>query len=513
MTKKLLFLSLFIVPFLVFAQSFKGFNDPTHYVYKPHLHDDDQKAPSNVFFADFNGDGHQDFVIDGAIFGQSLTGDYMPNASFFINKGDGTFEKELVYNKGSRHRIISDVKDYDTDGSMDILMGDFWGNSFKMVSISKQLNFSSFRNTPTNTHGGTTKFADLDGDNDLDIVSISAGSGHPVMVWIYENQNNIFKLNKTYKFNYDDAFLYNNVEIRDINGDDKLDIFISIEGGEFSFLSLIQDTSLNFSQKNHTLGKVNDQYVYVKWWQLEDYNQDGFMDLILPEANHQKVNTGNGDSSVYIWLGNANADYDLSKNPDFELKIKRAASRLYFVDLNDDGKRDIIYHEAYNTNIPEYKEVIVLLKKDTNNYIENQQLTHEASLLENYNLYGGLGLSDLNRDNSPDLVVIRDGFVQVFLNKEGTPIDDDNPVAEQQKPLKIYPNPTRDILNIDSGHSENKIKQLELYNVLGQLIYSIPNSTPKQLHKIDFSALSSGSYMLSITLEKGERLHRKVVRY
>ncbi|MGB0480589.1 MAG: FG-GAP repeat domain-containing protein, partial [Flavobacteriaceae bacterium] len=306
MTKKLLFLSLFLIPFLVFAQSFKGFDDPTHYVYKPHLHDDDQKAPSNVFFADFNGDGHQDFVIDGAIFGQSLTGDYMPNASF---------------------------------------------------------------------------------------------------------------------------------------------------------LSLIQDTSLNFSQKNHTLGKVNDQYVYVKWWQLEDYNQDGFMDLILPEVNHQKVNTGNGDSSVYIWLGNANADYDLSKTPDFELKIKRAASRLYFVDLNDDGKRDIIYHEAYNTNIPEYKEVIVLLKKHTNNYIENQKLTHETSLLENFKLNGGLGLSDLNRDNSPDLVVIRDGFVQVFLNKEGTPIDDD-PVAEQQKPLKIYPNPTRDILNIDSGHSENKIKQL-----------------------------------------------------
>lgn len=97
MTKKLLFLSLFLIPFLVFAQSFKGFDDPTHYVYKPHLHDDDQKAPSNVFFADFNGDGHKDFVIDGAIFGQSLTGDYMPNASFFINKGDGTFEKELVY--------------------------------------------------------------------------------------------------------------------------------------------------------------------------------------------------------------------------------------------------------------------------------------------------------------------------------------------------------------------------------------------------------------------------------
>jgi hypothetical protein len=68
-------------------------------------------------------------------------------------------------------------------------------------------------------------------------------------------------------------------------------------------------------------------------------------------------------------------------------------------------------------------------------------------------------------------------------------------------------------LKIDSGNSENKIKQLELYNVLEQLIFSISSSTPKQLHKIDFSALSSGSYMLSITLEKGERLDRKVVRY
>jgi hypothetical protein len=68
-------------------------------------------------------------------------------------------------------------------------------------------------------------------------------------------------------------------------------------------------------------------------------------------------------------------------------------------------------------------------------------------------------------------------------------------------------------LKIDSGNSENKIKQLELYNVLEQLIFSISSSTPKQLHKIDFSALSTGSYMLSITLEKGERLDRKVVRY
>ena len=514
MTKKLLFLSLFLAPFLVFAQSFKGFNDPTHYIYKPHLHDDDQKAPSNVFFADFNGDGHQDFVIDGAIYGQSSTGDYLPQASFFINKGDGTFEKELVYNKGSRHRIITDAYDYNDDKEVDFLMGDFWGNSFKMFSISKQLKFSTTRNTTTNTHGGTTRFADLDGDNDMDIVSISAGSGHPVMVWIYENQNNKFKLIKTYKFNYADAFLYNNIEIKDINGDDKLDIFISIEGGEFSVLSLIQNTNLNFTQKHQTLDKINGQFVYAKWWQLEDYNSDGFLDLILPEPNYQKVNPKNMDSSVYVWLGNSTADFDLKKAPDFELILKNAASRLYFTDLNDDGKHDIVYHEAYNINVLEYKETIVMLKKATNNYIKDQQLTHESSLLENFRLYGGLGLSDLNNDTSPDLVVIRDGFVQVFLNKEGKEIDgEEPPVDDTVKSLKIYPNPTRDILNIDSGNSENKIKQLELYNVLGQLIFSIPNSTPKQMHKIDLSSLSSGSYMLSITLEKGERLHRKVVRY
>ena len=231
---------------MVFAQSFKGFNEPQHYDYKPHLFEDDQKAPSNVFFADFNGDGHKDFVIDGAIYGQSFTGDYLPQPSFFINKGDGTFEKELLYNKGSRHRIITDAYDYNDDNEVDFLMGDFWGNSYKIFSISKQLKFSATRNTTTNTHGGTTRFADLDGDNDMDIVSVSAGS--------------------------------------------------------------------------------------------------------------------------------------------------------------------------------------------------------------------------------------------------------------------------RDFLNIDSGNSENKIKQLELYNVLGQLIFSISNSTPKQIHKVDFSALSSGSYTLSITLEKGERLHRKVVR-
>lgn len=61
--------------------------------------------------------------------------------------------------------------------------------------------------------------------------------------------------------------------------------------------------------------------------------------------------------------------------------------------------------------------------------------------------------------------------------------------------LKIYPNPTNDVLNIDTNESITSIK---IFNILGQQI-NIDTTNPKQ---INLTNLSSGTYMVQLHFEK-----------
>ena len=72
--------------------------------------------------------------------------------------------------------------------------------------------------------------------------------------------------------------------------------------------------------------------------------------------------------------------------------------------------------------------------------------------------------------------------------------------------IKIYPNPTTGQLTISpagggKGVEELTIEKIEIYNVMGQLLYQINKSTNKQINKefsIDVSHLSAGMYFLKI---------------
>ena len=66
--------------------------------------------------------------------------------------------------------------------------------------------------------------------------------------------------------------------------------------------------------------------------------------------------------------------------------------------------------------------------------------------------------------------------------------------------LTVYPNPTKDILNITSKQSI-ELKSMEVYNILGQLVLSIPNANG--VDKVDVSNLNAGTYFLKVTSDKG----------
>ncbi|KAF2337064.1 T9SS type A sorting domain-containing protein [Flavobacterium daemonense] len=66
--------------------------------------------------------------------------------------------------------------------------------------------------------------------------------------------------------------------------------------------------------------------------------------------------------------------------------------------------------------------------------------------------------------------------------------------------FNIYPNPVKDVLNIDSKNVIQK-QSIQIFDILGQMIISVLD--PENASKIDVSRLQSGTYILKVKSDKG----------
>ena len=62
----------------------------------------------------------------------------------------------------------------------------------------------------------------------------------------------------------------------------------------------------------------------------------------------------------------------------------------------------------------------------------------------------------------------------------------------------LYPNPVKDVLHFNSKENLD-IKSVEIYNMLGQIVISVPNATTS----IDVSSLTNGNYFVKVNTEMG----------
>lgn len=76
-------------------------------------------------------------------------------------------------------------------------------------------------------------------------------------------------------------------------------------------------------------------------------------------------------------------------------------------------------------------------------------------------------------------------------NNQSLGINDSTEIAT----FKVYPNPTNDLITIESG--QNEISQISLYNMQGQLLLNKRTSSTTSLD-VDLSAYSSGIYLLKV---------------
>ena len=78
---------------------------------------------------------------------------------------------------------------------------------------------------------------------------------------------------------------------------------------------------------------------------------------------------------------------------------------------------------------------------------------------------------------------------------------------ESMNKLKIYPNPSDNIINIELENTNNAM--IEIHNVSGRLVYS--KELDSKIEKIDISDLSKGMYFVKVMQEYNVRIEKLIV--
>ncbi|MGB7499598.1 MAG: T9SS type A sorting domain-containing protein [Moheibacter sp.] len=110
---------------------------------------------------------------------------------------------------------------------------------------------------------------------------------------------------------------------------------------------------------------------------------------------------------------------------------------------------------------------------------------------------GSIVFSDINGDQIPDFILTGSYnfslYTKVYINNsDQMKINDWN-----KNNLSIYPNPVKNILNIDS---DDTILGVKIYNMTGQELKNV--KTDSKNAKIDMEGIHSGVYIFKVQTSK-----------
>ena len=281
--------------------------------------------PYAVAVADLNGDGKPDLVFPNG-----------NGTSVFLGNGNGTFQAEAVYTGMGDAVVIADMNG---DGKPDIVTADW---SFGRVNVLTNLGGGSF-SPPLTYVSGAQPYAlavgDLNGDGHLDVVAANAGVGAGVVAGNITVLlgNGDSTLRGALGFRSDRAGRLSSagpVVSADFNGDGLPDAAV-LNTGSSSVTVFIADPVLGFKpgvtyDTGNGTGANGDLDIAVG-----DVNGDGKLDIVTVGFGGVHILTGNGD-------GTFNAVSSASGSV--------SGQNIVVADLDGDGNADIAYTLKYGSN-------------------------------------------------------------------------------------------------------------------------------------------------------------------
>lgn len=360
--------------------------------------------------------------------------------------------------------------------------------------------------------------ADLDGDEDLDIVLVSKHINNINKISWYENTDGLGNFEEEQIISVDD-FDFIKVNPTDINGDGNIDIVATAHYNLIWFENL--DNQGNFSHRII----LEEEDIFKIFYNFPiDIDNDGDIDVI----------TGGYFDNIE-WYENIDGLGSFGEEQLITIDNIDKLKDIHAADLDNDGDMDVLSASRNDGKIAWYENL------DGLGNFGGQQLISSPDELYGFSVVA----ADIDNDGDLDVVSGRgddyvswyenldglgnfndaniisteaDGVLQVFtndINNDGN-IDvisssyfDDkiawyentgelgiNEVTESK--LSLYPNPTSDYITINHSTAIS-ITSINIVDILGRKVYSTINPT----NSINISKLEKGVLLVQIQTNNG----------
>lgn len=451
--------------------------------------------------------------------------------TFFVNTYCfSQFSEQLIISteaNGARGVYAADI---DGDGDIDVIGA---AESDDKVAWYENLdglgNFSSQNIITQNLNAAVDVFAaDLDGDNDVDILVASKGHNQQEgkVVW-YKNMDGLGTFTNQALLISELTLGAVSVFAIDLDGDEDLDVLSA------SFL----DNKVAW-YKNDGIGNFGSQQIITNIASstrdvyAADLDGDGDMDVLSVSTATDKViwfenmdglgNFGtekiinsntNGPISVYAVDIDGDGDMDVLSNSPGENKVfwyenmdglgnfgsENVISQdiifpydIYSADLDNDGDMDVLASSSNGDKVVWYENLNGL-----------GSFGAEQIISTNTDLARSVYAIDIDNDGDMDVLSASKIDNKIAWYKNLTPLGIEDNVSLK---IVLYPNPARTILNIENT-TNTSIQNIKVLDVLGRLVLEQNNSS----NQIDLSNISSGLLFVQIETDKGE-LTKKIIK-
>ncbi|RNC87062.1 MAG: T9SS C-terminal target domain-containing protein [Winogradskyella sp.] len=337
-----------------------------------------QGGATSVVVADMDNDNDNDivFATDGNGGGVYWIENLNSQTADF-----GTIQLIASYPFDGYDQVV--VADIDNDSDLDILAV-YSSNVSWYENLDGNGNFSGAIITTEATLSASVYAEDLDGDNDIDVMSASFGSGINKISW-YENLDGMGSFGSQQNLTTS-ASSANYVSAGDFDGDGDFDI-VSSELVWYENLDGLGDFSM--LEKS-----VSNYFSNPKSIDLCDLDNDGDLDIL--------ANTRN----VINWYPNDDGEYRTRYLLDFP--SAGIGDKVYPVDIDGDLDIDVLGYETSSRDIFWYENLDGNGNFDEPTIVENQTFN-----------FANFTHADIDGDNDQDIIICTGGLAggEIFVHE------------------------------------------------------------------------------------------------